>query len=361
MLVAVLAACLALSLAGTAIRGLDATADTGEGQLISALYDPPASRVERALVQGDGQLFATHATDPFLRRPDLIRGGAEEQAYRFQRPLYGWLGWLASAGQPGAVPVAMVALTVVSVVALVTGAAWVLARRGAQPALALVLLLTPGVLADLDRVGPEALGALLVLAGALLWQQEDRSRGAWAVLCLGTAGLLRETLLIVPVVLAAVDLLRGRPPMRSLVRAGLAGAPYVVWVLVLRAVLGAWPRGVVSGRISVVPFGGLVDGVSSWTAADVAVAVAVLGSAVVAVVRTEEAWLRGLIGGHLVLAATLGEPVWVSSLDWGRVLLPMTVFALVALARRRPSAPEGAPAHGAGAGEAPVLSSEGPT
>ena len=69
------------------------------GRLVSATYDPPDQLVELYLDQGDGQLFAAHAHDPLVQRPDQVGGGPAEQAYRFQRPLYGWLGWMASAGR----------------------------------------------------------------------------------------------------------------------------------------------------------------------------------------------------------------------------------------------------------------------
>lgn len=352
VLVILLAVGLSVTIAHREFGGPTPLAVSGAGSLISARYDPPTSGVEGALVQGDGQLFATHAADPFLRRPEMIRGGPEEQAYRLQRPLYGWLGWAASGGQPDAVPVAVVVVTVASVVALVAGAAWTLARRGAEPALALVLVVAPGALADLRRVGPEALGALLVLAGTWAWSRRSPWTGCAAVVCFGAAGLLRETLLVVPLVLLLVDLWTGRDRARAVARAGLAAAPYVVWVLVLRAVVGAWPEGAVSGRLSVVPFGGLVQAAGSWTAADAALALVVLGTAVVAVARAGDPRLRALVAAHLVLAATLGEPVWTSSLDWGRVLLPMTVFTLVVLAPRRVAAPapdeDRAPAGAAG-------------
>ncbi|HMJ75635.1 MAG TPA: hypothetical protein VK507_06665, partial [Iamia sp.] len=295
----------------------------GSGSFISARYDPPASGVEVGLDLGDGQLFATHAADPFLDQPAQIRGGPEEQAYRFQRPLYGWLGWLASGGQPGAVPWAVVGLTVASVVALVVGAGRVLRERGADPRLALVLLATPGVLADLQRVGPEALGALLALAGAVTWTSR---RPVWVPIALfAAAGLCRETLLLVPAALLLHDLVRSDTAgRRRAVLSGLAVvAPYAGWVLALRAIVGAWPSGTVDGRLSVIPFAGLVDAIPSWTALDLLFVAAVLASAVVALARRAgEPGTRWVIAAHLLLAATLGEPVWASYRDWGRVLLP---------------------------------------
>lgn len=307
------------------------------GSFISARYDPPTSGVEVGLDRGDGQLFATHAADPFLDQPEMIRGGPEEQAYRFQRPLYGWVGWLASGGQAGAVPGAMVGLTVASVVALVVAVGRVLAARGADTRLALVVLAAPGALADLQRVGPEALGTLLVVAGAGAWTSHRSGPNRWApwaaVACFAAAGLCRETLLLVPAALLVHDLIRGERRGRALVAGAAVAAPYAAWVLALRGILGAWPEGTVDGRVSVVPFAGLVEALSGWTALDLLFAAAILGAAVVALARRAgPAWLRGVVAAHLLLAATLGEPVWASWRDWGRVLLPLTVFTLLALA-----------------------------
>lgn len=324
------------------------------GSFISARYDPPTTGVEVGLDRGDGQLFATHAADPFLDRPALIRGGSEEQAYRFQRPLFGWLGWVASGGQPGAVPWAVVGLTVVTVAALVLGAARLLRDRGADPRLALLLLVAPGVVADLQRVGPEALGTLLVLAGTAAWlsPRELCARGAIGeqlahearglvvpVACFAAAGLCRETLLLVPAALLLHDLVRGERRGRAIVAGVAVVAPYAGWVLALRALLGAWPSGTVDGRLSVVAFAGLVEAVASWTPLDLLFVVAVLGTAVLVLVRRAgEPALRAVVAAHLLLAATLGEPVWASWRDWGRVLLPLTAVVLVALASRRPAA-----------------------
>jgi hypothetical protein len=333
---AAIAAAVAVLVALSAFTGPVPASIPGSGSFISARYDPPTSGVEVGLDLGDGQLFATHAADPFLDQPAQIRGGPEEQAYRFQRPLFGWLGWLASGGRPGAVPWAVVGLTVASVVALVVGAGRLLRERGADPRLALVLLATPGVLADLQRVGPEALGVLLVLVGAVAWTAR---RPIWVPIVLfAAAGLCRETLLLVPAALLLHDLVRSDPAGRR--RAVLAGvavvAPYAGWVVALRAIVGAWPSGTVDGRLSVIPFAGLVDAVSSWTALDLVFVAAVLATAVLVLARRAgEPWMRWVVAAHLLLAATLGEPVWVSSRDWGRVLLPLSVIAVVALAPRR--------------------------
>lgn len=309
------------------------------GRQVAAVYDPPVDAVERALNKGDGQVFAAQATDPLARTPDLIRGGPTEQAYRYQRPAYGWLGWLASGG--GArhrVAPALAAVTVAATGLLVLAGARYLAARGTDPRGALLLLLLPGVAVDLTWIGPEVLGLGLVVLGLDAWLRRPPGPPAvpWrAVGAFAAAGLCRETLLVVPATLAALALVRRRPAEV----AGLAAAalPYLAWVVHLRLALGAWPSGSVDGRLSPVPYGGLVAAVDTWTAVDLVLAVALVGVAVAALVRTRGTDLGWLVAVHLVLAGTLGEPVWHRVPDFGRVLLPLGALSVLALLTGRVS------------------------
>ena len=160
------------------------------------------------------------------------------------------------------------------------------------------------------------------------------------VACFAAAGLGRETLLLVPAALLLHDVVRGAHRARAVTAGLVVVAPYLGWVLALRAILGAWPSGTVDGRLSIVPFAGLVEAVPSWTALDLLFVAAVLGPAVLALARRAgDPGLRVVVAAHLLLAATLGEPVWASWRDWGRVLLPLTAVALVVLAARRPVRP----------------------
>jgi len=309
-----------------------------DGHRLSTLYDPPDRPVEAALNARDGQVFAALAVDPTIRRPELIRGGAGEVAYRHQRPLLGWTGWLVSGGDPERVPWALVAVSALSVVAMVAAAALALRRLGAPPALAGLLLVLPGSLADITFVGPEALGCALLVAGVLEWTRPAPSRRSilLALAAFALAGLCRETLLVVPAALALRELARGRLRPTALLAA--TAAPYVAWVVVLRSIVGSWPVGTVSGRLSVVPFAGLVEAAPSWPPGEVLAigATIALAGAGLALGR-DPAW-RVAIGANLVLAAALGEPVWARSADVGRVLLPGAVLGLVALGTRwRPS------------------------
>lgn len=318
------------------------------GRLIAAAYDPPESDVELYLNQGDGQIFAAQAMDPFLRNPDRLWGGPEEQAYRLQRPLYGWLGWVASAGRPDAVAWALVALTVVSTGVLAAATGWAAVRLGGAAALGLLVLVAPGVLADLLRCGPEVLGTALLAVGLGLWLGPRRRPWA-AIACFAVAGLARETLLLVPVVIVASEMWdRRRGAGHPSDRGGTAESkpwlpivavvPYVAWVLVLRATLGAWPRGSVEGRLSLVPGGGIVEAMGSWRPDEwLAVAVTV-ALALAALVLGRDRRLQHLVLAHVAMALVLGAPVWYRYLDFGRVLLPLTLVSVLALSSQRPGA-----------------------
>ncbi len=322
------------------------------GQLISSMYDPPETAVENALVKGDGQLFAGQATDPLVSRPEMVRGGPDEQAYRYQRPLYGWLGWAASGGQPAAVAWALIALTVASVVVLVYAAATWLDARGADPRWGLAIIALPGAFVDLTWVGPEALGTALVVLGLLRWLRPDRPGpvdpagvagtrpDVLAVVLLAAAGLCRETLLVVPFVLMVLALRRAR--WGHAAAAAATAVPYVLWVAYLYLRIGALPKGSVPGRMSAVPLGGLAAEIGGWGPGDLAFAALMIGLAVAALVLGRESGLRPIIGAQLALATLLGAPVWHRFPDYGRVLLPLSILSLLAvvpaLAQRKAAA-----------------------
>jgi hypothetical protein len=196
---------------------------------------------------------------------------------------------------------------------------------------------------------------MLTLLGAVTWvarrelcalgrgggTQVHKARGVGGVIvpivCFAAAGLCRETLLLVPAALLLHDLVRGptvAERRRALIAGPLVVAPYVCWVLGLRAILGAWPSGTVDGRLSLVPFGGLVEAAGDGTPLDAVFVLAVLAGALGALARPAAPWMRWVIAAHLALAATLGDPVWASWRDWGRVLLPMTALTILSLATR---------------------------
>lgn len=298
-----------------------------------SLYDPPTNAFEVALNQGDGQAFAALATDPSLQRPELFRPGPGEAAYRAQRPLLGWLAWGTSLGRPGAVPAALFGWAIVGYAALGAAAAWLLQRAGAPPRLALLVLLCPGALITLDWTGPEALGVALAMAGVGWWGSERRSL---AIVALVLAGLTRETMLLVPMVLLAHELWTTRPHPRL---AALAIPPvtYGMWLLVAHARYGAWPGAAGAGRLGM-PLAGVADATASWSAPDAVVAATMALLAVLALCLRPRDGVAWIAVAYLASSTVFGSDVWARFEDFSRVLLPMLAFSIVAVASSRAGA-----------------------
>jgi hypothetical protein len=341
------------------------------GRLVTATFDPPTNKVELFHNQGDGQFYVHMAQDPFLRQPERIQGGPSEQAYRLQRPLYGWVGWALTLGDAGRAAWVMVGLTVASVAALAAVVAALAARLGRSPMWGLAILGFPGIHVDLLRCGPEALGTAL-LGLALLALAPAWRVGPWGVdrhrlssrrlvaslLCFALAGLTRESFLAVPVVLSAVWWWQTRA--RRSVSAGgwfrswgwplVSVVPFLVWVVVLRLALGAWSQGSGGGeelageRMASVPFGGLVDALSAWRVGEALSLLLIVGPALLGVVRSRSLEWRSLIAVHVGLSATFGFVVWYTWVGFSRVLLPLSLVGLLAVLDHRAASPGPAPA-----------------
>lgn len=304
---------------------------TAEGRPYVSLYDPPSTPLEVLLNQGDGQAFAALAQDPALQRPEVFSAGRPELAYRAQRPLLSALAWGLSAGQAGLVPLALVVVTVASFAALAAVAA---AMGGIR---AVAACAAPGAIVVLDTTGPELLAATAVLGGVWAWR---RDRTAVAVLLFVAAALARETTLVAPAAIAAYEAVARRRVARLLPLA-VPFAAYGLWVLVVRWRVGAWPTDTDTKRLSG-PFVGLAEAAPDWSAADWLIALGGV-ALVVAAMCTRQALLVVVAVGHVAASAFFGEEVWKRFEDFGRVLLPMHVCAIVALAQgRRRNASSGA-------------------
>lgn len=316
---------------------------------VASVFDPPRSRYEVSANEGDGQVFAAMATDPFLRRPELFSEGPDEAAYRWQRPLLP----LAIAATGGAdrdrVARWMFAWTLASVALLAAvGARW-MERLGAPPLWAAVIPVLPGVHAVLRWGGPEALGTALALAGALAWTASPR-RTTTAVVLLAGAALCRETLLLVPVALLAHAWCTGERSRRALLPLVVPAAVFSAWVALASWRMGGRPWDAASGRLSAVPFTGLLEGRAAWNLGSSVAAVSLAAAAVAAIAllavahRHVLAWVGVAFAG---LAAVQGPLVWTRWQDFGRPLLPLSVVGLVLVAAalaRAGRAPRAAPA-----------------
>ncbi len=301
-------------------------------------YEHATRPLDKALGLGDGQAFAAIARDPTFARPDLFRAGRAGAAYRFGRPLFGELAWLLALGRSGAVPTAMAILCVASVGAAAAAIATLIAARGANPMLAVVVAVLPGAWAATVGLTPEVLALALAAWGVVVCQRSGRPT-APAVALFTAAVLTRETMLLVPLSLAAWRLSGSRNgdalgEIRWLVVAPLAALG--AWYTVVRIRVGAWPFTGSPGGTFGWPFGGVLHEFPRWRHPLSDLVALVVGLALAAVVvqrrRCGRDALVFIVVAYLAFAPLMGPAVWRRWEDFGRPLLPLYAFALVVVA-----------------------------
>lgn len=309
-----------------------------ESTRITVMYDPPRRPIEHVLNLGDGQVFAAMAVDPAMEHPARFRT-VEEAAYRWQRPVLGWLGWAASGGRAAVVPEALVALTVASVVALAVALARAIERAGGDGRWALLAVVLPGVLGNLTRVGPETLAAALLVVGCDRWRRRT-GPGAdpLTVACFAAAILARESALFVPAALAVAPAWRavrgrdGAAPWRDVAALAATVVPFGCWLLVLRAHFGTFPKPNNPATLRLTPLAGVVESIGQWTASDAAWAAFIVVPAVLAVLVVRDRTVRAALLGLGLFATLNGPATWLDSDGLNRMLLAWSVFAVYGLA-----------------------------
>lgn len=316
----------------------DWTVNREPAGLIASIYDPPSRPIEAAINQGDGQIFALQASDPLIRRTDLFGSPVPgHHAYRWERPLYGYLGWAFSMGNPNWVPEALVVLTVLSVAALVGSIALAIEEYGGDTRLALLALLLPGVSANLRHIGPESLAAALMVVGVVAWDRRT-GPGWFAIFCFASAALCRETMLLVPASLALQAQFGrcGGKPFSwkpDAWRMATAALPLAAWVCVLRWRIGVWPEPSNETLIDFLPLHGFLAGTNEWSTWEVVAAAVVVVSTIWLVVVARRTPFAPVVYAYSLFALVVGETMWGDDMKFGRLLLPLTVIAIIQLAR----------------------------
>jgi len=324
LLVAALVAGVAMT--GVLVWRYEATKAPIDMRAYASSFDHPQTHAERLIVGMDGQAFGEIALDPTMAHAAKQFGSKPAAAYRESRPAYGWVTYLASTGSNSAgVANALLVLSVLSV-AFLAVAAGALARRIGRPWAtgALVALLPGAVITVFSPGSADVFGTAVVLL-ALAWWLQSRHRGAIALFCV--AGLTRETLLVVPVTLAAFELFQHRSRVARILM--IPVVTYAAWVAIVYARVGALPTRASTGRLGL-PFVGLVRAMVHWTPLSQEIALSLLVFAVVGAVRVHQPVLRLVIASQVALAALLGPLVWASWRDFSRVLLPLAVIGAVA-------------------------------
>jgi hypothetical protein len=301
---------------------------------VDVLY-PPRSDIERQMRMGDGQAYAALASDPTISHPELFREGDAEAAYRWQRPVHGYLTWAASFGQWTWIGPASLAVTVASAAAAVTATGSLARRCGVNQWVGLAVLASPGAMILLRWTGPELLATALGVAATVLWLRdgpEPSMRTTWAVAGIAASAVLtKETLILVPFVLGLHALVVERIPVRRLLPLIAAPAAFLGWAAVLRVRIGHWPWDASQGRLSA-PLVGIAEAASRWQPASIAVLACVAVSTTYALRWSRRHIVTWLVVAHAMLASVLGHRVWTGWEDVGRILLPGHAFGVVAVA-----------------------------
>jgi hypothetical protein len=313
----------------------------------------PSVGLPALLGAGDGQAYAAIARDPSLGRPERL-ASTPEFAYRAQRPLFGEAAWLVSLGEPNRVPFALATLAALAAGLAVIALGALLARRGIPPRFALGIFVVPAVVGVVWGMTPELLELALITAGVLAWTAKPRRRVGLAVVAFTLAALTRESMLLVPLTLVLLEL--WREPSRATARyvSPLVApfAAYGAWIAFVRVRVGYWPFAARSNRLTFIPFSGLVHAIEhssdGWTTLAWIVIGVIVAFAALTLGRRDE-WYAVAVA-FLLLAPFLGSDVWRRPADFGRVLLPFTVYSAVLVldtlwqrTRSTPPAPTAAP------------------
>jgi hypothetical protein len=300
-----------------------------------ALTEPHSSRGLAALLENyDGGDYAAIARDPTLARPDVYRTRAEA-AYREQRPLFGELAWVGSLGDRGRVPITMAVLSVLSAAFAVMALGALLLRRQISPFFALGVFALPGVLPIVNDMMPELLQLGLITVGLLAWTTSPRRHARWAIFAFTLAALTRESSLLVPLVLIAMELprIRSRSARHTIRLLTVPFVAYAAWIVFIRVRVGVWPMSARTGRLTAVPFGGLVNALQhspyrGSTAFWFGAGLFVFGYALVRGRR--DVWYFGAVA-FAVMGVFLGWNVWQRPDYFGRVLLPLYAYSAIVL------------------------------
>jgi hypothetical protein len=290
-------------------------------------WHPPSSRAEQLVAKMDGHAFAQIASDPLMRRTvDDFHGDVGAAAYRASRPLPGWMFAVGSlGGQRVLLAPAMLVLTAVTIGWAIFSVDVLGRSLGLRVRYLGALVLTPAMVASIAYPGlGDPLAIALSMTALAAW---FRGRVWWAVGLFAASGLCRETALLVPLGLA-LQVIWERRSLRPALPLALAPLPYVAWMAVVRARIGA-PDG--GGQLTA-PFAGLLEVLPTWDAAEY-LTVALLTASTVVIFWRGYGWMKTIAALNVALATLMGPLVWFRWWGFGRVLTILPVLALVALSR----------------------------
>jgi len=183
----------------------------------------------------DGQFYWGIAVDPIATGD--VHQAFDKASYRYGHPLLGWLGWLFSAAQPRAAPAALLAVGLAALVAAAVGASLLGRAFGRQGWEGMFVAANPGLLYAAVHDLAEPLSAALLLGGLLAYA---RGRRLLAAVLFGLLIFSKEQFVLVPLAVAAWELLRGRGRIRDTWIFAACILPAACWWIYARSQLGAW-------------------------------------------------------------------------------------------------------------------------
>ena len=288
----------------------------------------------------DGKFFFVQSNDPWIFNPEENASILDRPIYRSQRMLY---PVMAGAAGLFSADVIVWSLLVVNIVFIGLGslAVGLIARKhGVTQWAGLAFALNVGLLTEVFIDGAGVVAFALACIGA--WALEE-DRPLLASVVLATAALTREVMVIFVGFIVLFWLIRRRKIPWSLGLPTLAAV--VLWALYVRIRIEI-PGGVDQVKeITLVPFSGIIEALTSGRARMVDVLVILLFVMLVVVVPIRawrsDVYLTWGAVGFAVLAPFLTVFVWRKSFDISRALAPLvTAFVLeFLLARKRARAP----------------------
>ncbi|HNC22604.1 MAG TPA: hypothetical protein PLU52_00245 [Opitutaceae bacterium] len=301
--------------------------NSDEAHLLPEVRERPAF-INRNNGGYDGLYYAQIACRPTLRDPALPKA-IDNLGYRARRILPSWTAWVLALGNPVRALDMFAILNPLCWLALAGVLLWLFPLRSGHDFLAWSgLVLSAGALSSV-RLALVDLPALLLLAAAMVAVQRERPRGAVGLFAAAT--LTRETSLFAVPVLA-------RAPWRSFfLRSALIVAPFALWLVYIRVVVGpgdrgwsnfAWP-----GQCWVEKWQATIAGFSlhpelpllNWTTLLALVGLSIQAAWFIARPQWQNLWWR-LGASYTVLFLLLGTAVWEGYPGAAvRVLLPLNL------------------------------------
>ena len=349
--------------------------------LLAAHVDPDFALVPRQ-AHYDGLYYYAIALDPFANGQAHLL--IDQAAYRYSRPMHGWLAAILSGGRFEYVPEAMLVLSMLGLALGGYAASRLSVAFGRTPWGGLLIAMSPGLLYATTASTTEPMGVALSIVLVLAWLARSNPV---VLAALGVVmSLYREQLILVMagiVLFEGVSRIRRRPqtqpPGRARVIALLVG-PLVLaaWVLYVHARFDEWPRPGESGNSSLPGMGwvetfryalylqqqgGIAESQIGTTAPSYLIALAVLLLAALWASRRGRTVLEGVLVAQVALMSVLGWRTLVYPHEMFRIPSFAVLVALAALLlRTQPTSAHesGVPHDGAEVGEARDLVDDHP-